>query len=129
MRILFSVLAAALLVLVLGRDAGFAARDPVASPGSGKELLVFEVDGCTYCAVFRRDVLARYQRSPLNTEAPIRFVDLNKTSEKHYALNGDIAMVPTAVLMSQGREVDRLAGYWGPDNFFKLMAGILARTE
>jgi thioredoxin-related protein len=118
MRILFSVLAATLLLLALGRDTGFAARDPLANPTSGKELLVFEVDGCTYCAVFRRDVLARYQRSPLNSEAPLRFVDLNKTDDEHYALNGRIAMVPTAVLMSQGREVDRLAGYWGPDNFF-----------
>jgi thioredoxin-related protein len=128
MRIGFSILAAALMLLVAGGDT-FAARDPAANPGSGKELLVFEVEGCTYCAVFRRDVLARYQRSPLNTEAPLRFVDLNKTSEERYALNGRIAMVPTAVLMSEGREVDRLAGYWGPDNFFKLMAGLLARAD
>ena len=31
--------------------------------------------------------------------------------------------------MKNGSEVDRIVGYWGPDNFFKLLAHILARME
>ena len=31
--------------------------------------------------------------------------------------------------MKNGREVDRIAGYWGPDNFFKLLAHMLAKIE
>ena len=27
------------------------------------------------------------------------------------------------------QEVDRIAGYWGPDNFFKMVAYIIARAE
>ena len=38
-------------------------------------------------------------------------------------------MVPTAVLIKDGREVDRIAGYWAPDNFFKMVAYIRAKAE
>ena len=38
-------------------------------------------------------------------------------------------MVPTAVVMKDGREVDRIAGYWGSDNFFKMVTFIIGRAE
>ena len=38
-------------------------------------------------------------------------------------------MLPTAVLMQGGREIDRIVGYWGPDNFFKLLAHMRAKAE
>jgi hypothetical protein len=31
--------------------------------------------------------------------------------------------------MLRGREIDRIVGYWGPDNFFKLLAHLRARAE
>ena len=45
------------------------------------------------------------------------------------ALKARIDTLPTAVLMKNGREVDRIVGYWGPDNFFKLLAHMLAKIE
>ena len=44
-------------------------------------------------------------------------------------LNGPITMVPTAVLVKQGREVDRIPGYWGPDNFFKMVSYLISKAE
>ena len=32
-------------------------------------------------------------------------------------------------LMKDGREVDRVSGYWGPDNFFKMLAHIMMKAE
>ena len=38
-------------------------------------------------------------------------------------------MVPTVVLMKDGHEVDRITGYWGADNFFKMVAYIIGKAE
>ena len=38
-------------------------------------------------------------------------------------------MVPTDVVMKDGREVDRIAGYWAPDNFFKMVTYIIGKAE
>ena len=37
-------------------------------------------------------------------------------------------MLPTVVLMLEGREIDRIVGYWGPDSFFKLLAHMRAKV-
>jgi thioredoxin-related protein len=60
---------------------------------------------------------------------PLRFVDIDKSDTESLALKARIDTLPTAVLMKNSREVDRIAGYWGPDNFFKLLAHMLARIE
>ena len=41
-------------------------------------------------------------------------------------LNSRIDTLPTAVVMRNGREVDRIVGYWGPTGFFQLLSHILA---
>ncbi len=89
------------------------------------ELLVFEVENCTYCGVFRRDVLPQYQQGPTAAVAPIRFVDLNRVNTDTLNLRGALKVVPTAVLMKDGKEVDRIVGYTGPANFFKLVAHLI----
>lgn len=93
------------------------------------ELLVFELEGCTYCQVFRRDVLPRYTQSTSAAVAPLRFVDLAKTEVDSLNLEARIDVIPTAVLMKDGREVDRISGYWGPTNFFKMLSYQLERAE
>ena len=98
------------------------ARPPV-------ELLVFERADCTYCRVFRRDVLPQYRQAVREDAVPLRFVDIDKSDLGSLALKRRIDTLPTAVLMKNGSEVDRIVGYWGPDNFFKLLAHILARME
>jgi thioredoxin-related protein len=90
---------------------------------------VFEVDGCTMCDVFRRDVLPQYQSGAAAARAPLRFVDINKTDPDTLALRGRVLQVPTAVLMQDGREFDRITGYVGPSNFFRMLDWLLARAE
>lgn len=112
-------------------QAGHAARsvDSLSLPaGDDVELIVFEVDGCNYCRLFRRDVLPAYMMSPRAGEVPIRFVDLNDGSGG-VRLTSQIDVVPTAVLVRNNRETGRITGYSGPESFFQLMRYLLTRTD
>lgn len=129
MRALIFAVAALILLLSVGLHVGRAALSlaPVRTPAI--ELLVFERDRCPYCRIFRRDVLPQYRHAVQGGAVPLRFVDIDETDTASLALKARIDTLPTAVLMKDGREVDRIVGYWGPDNFFKLLSHILARME
>jgi thioredoxin-related protein len=127
MRSLLCLFAAVAICALAGGTTGRAALDPVASArGPDVELLVYEHHDCVYCQLFRRDVLPRYQQA-VATELPIRFVDIAVSGNEGPGLSRKVDMLPTAVLMLEGREIDRLVGYWGPDSFFKLLAHMRAK--
>lgn len=100
-----------------------------AARGRTVELLVFEHRDCVYCRVFRADTLPRYRESENAAKAPIRFVSIEHADTTTLKLNGAIQMVPTFVLMQDGQEVGRIAGYWAPDNFFKMLSNLMLRTD
>lgn len=137
MRVFFSIVAASVLLVLaslglglgLGQGLSMAAVDNATGAKTSMELLVFEHPDCTYCQVFRSTVAPRYQNSQQAAAAPLRFFDIAKSDTDRLVLNSPITMVPTAVLMKDGREVDRIAGYWGPDNFFKMLTFIIAKAE
>jgi len=123
-------LAASLLLLFAWHDPGRAALNAGAAPRTpALELLVFEHPDCTYCAIFRRDVLPKYRHAVPGDAVPLRFIDIAVTDTAGLALQSRIDTVPTAVLMKDGNEIGRIAGYWGPTNFFKLLSHMLARLE
>jgi hypothetical protein len=106
-----------------------AALDGVTPPASsGLELVVLEVPGCIYCPVFRRDVLPRYDAFARGRELPIRFLDLNDAAADRLELEGPVDIAPTAVLLKDNREVGRIPGYLGPDNFFHAVGHLLTRV-
>ena len=100
---------------------GRAARDeaPAKTAPVRQELIVLEAPNCTYCAVFRRDVLPAYQRSARAAELPLRFLDLNDPAADQLQMASSVDMVPTIVLMRDGREADRITGYMGREAFFQ----------
>ena len=129
-RIGFWLFMLVVLATFVGRDrlsAGFDGNAKVRP--SPVELIVFEHPDCQFCRVFRRDVLPRYQEAPTANRAPIRFIDIERTETASLRLRGGIHVVPTFVLMEDGREVDRIVGYWAPENFFKMLSYMLARTS
>jgi len=128
MRTLVATIATCLL-LFAGYGAVRAALDEAPARTSSLEVLVFEHPDCTYCRIFRRDVLPRYRRAGALNAVPLRFVDIEKSDTGGLALKARIDTVPTAVVMKDGREMERIVGYWGPDNFFKLLGHILAKNE
>jgi thioredoxin-related protein len=130
MRTLVCAVVASLLLLLAGQDAGRAALNAAGPAGTpAVELLIFERADCAYCRVFRRDVLPKYRHAVRDDAVPLRFVDIDKSDTGTLALKARIDTLPTAVLMKNGNEVDRIVGYWGPDNFFKLLAHMLTKME
>ena len=106
---------------------GRAARDSdLPAAASARELVVFEARGCVYCAYFRRDVLPGYLTSQRAAELPIRFVDVEHAGSLEPALNSPLTIVPTIVLLVDGREVTRITGYTGPENFFQIVSHMLS---
>jgi hypothetical protein len=120
----FPRFAAALVAtaFLLGADAkpGRAAPDLSAlpQPGPSLELIVLEAPGCLYCSIFRRDVLPSYTASPRAQTMPMRFLDLNDEAADKLNLTEPVNIVPTVVLMYDHKEIGRIPGYVGPENFF-----------
>ncbi|HEX7076684.1 MAG TPA: thioredoxin fold domain-containing protein [Hyphomicrobiaceae bacterium] len=91
-----------------------------------RELVVFETADCVYCRLFRRDVLPEYRNSGRSSELPIRFVDVNDAGPLESALSGPLTIVPTAVLLIDGREAGRITGYTGQASFQQIIGRMLA---
>ena len=79
---------------------------------------MLEAPGCLYCSIFRRDVLPSYTASPRAQTMPMRFLDLNDEAADKLNLTEPVNIVPTVVLMYDHREIGRIPGYVGPENFF-----------
>ena len=121
-------LPAALLLTLTPAHSSFAAPSPAAldTPMSRIEIVVLEAEGCVYCDVFRVDVKPAYEASPAAREAPLRFVDLNdEAADKLDLTGGPVDVVPTFVVMKDHKEVARIPGYVGRENFFRVLNSLL----
>lgn len=114
---------------------GHAARDHVRSDmldmeQAGRfEILVFERAGCRYCEVFRADVARRYRELPMARKMPMRFVDVERADIGALRLKADLRIVPTAVVMKDGAELDRVQGLVSAQGFFLLLQHIAGPLE
>ncbi|MGH3627494.1 MAG: thioredoxin domain-containing protein [Sciscionella sp.] len=108
-------------------EAAIDQRAPLARTST--ELLVFQVANCAVCDLVHTHIRPAYQRSAAATETPMRFIDVNSIDESSLGLAQPISIVPTIVLMREGREVDRLTGYTGTDIFFEALEGMLKRLD
>lgn len=91
------------------------------APGQRYEVVVFEAPACRYCALFRQTLAERYLASTSNAEAPMRFVDATRDEKDPEGLLKPISIVPTIVLMTSGKEVDRLEGYPVPEALYHMI--------
>jgi thioredoxin-related protein len=84
-------------------------------------LLVFESASCGWCRYFRSTVAPDYERSRLETLAPLRYMDVAelRRSSAAYRLSGRITATPTFVLVDRrGHEIERLRGLPGDRDVF-----------
>lgn len=127
----FGILAALCAGLAVFAPATPRAALDFASPGetpSDLEILVVEAPGCIYCHLFRRDVWPIYETSQQAKTVPMRFADLNSETIAQLDLLGPIDSVPTVLVLINGKEVGRIPGYVGPENFFHSIDRLLAST-
>lgn len=113
-------------LLSTGVNAGLDHEAPIPATPVTMELVVLEAPGCTYCGLFRRDVLPSYQASERAKEMPIRFVDINDDAANALGLDGPVDVVPTFVVLKNNSEVGRIPGYTGPELFFHTINHLIA---
>ncbi len=93
------------------------------------ELVMFGRAGCPYCERFDREIGPVYGRTDEGKIAPLRRVDI------HQAIPSDLKFItmepltPVFVLVDHGREIGRIRGYPGEDNFWGLLAGLIGKLK
>lgn len=98
-------------------------------PVLAAELLMFEREGCVWCARWNRDVGPVYAKTPEGQAAPLRRVDLDRTANPESAVMKPVRYTPTFVLIDNGREVGRITGYIGEDAFWGLLGKMLVGMD
>ncbi len=130
MRFFRLLLVSALVASALGATSSQAARDQ-RLPASARriEILVLEVDGCHICGLVKQNIQPVYEQTPRAREIPMRFVNAARLDEMKIGLSSRIDTVPTTVLMVDGREASRIAGYWAPETFMRLIVRMIDSAE
>jgi thioredoxin-related protein len=126
----FAVALFALMTTGLTLSSGQAGIDrdaPVTNLGN-MQLIVMEAEGCIYCGIFRRDVLPSYEVSERGKDLPVRFLDVNDVSKTGIELQSPIDILPTFVITKDNREIGRIPGYMGPEDFFHSIAYLLSSS-
>jgi|SRR5262249_29266892 len=96
-------------------------------PAAGAaELVMFERAGCPYCAQFDREIAPIYGRTDESRAAPLRRVDINAPIPPDLGAVTVERITPVFVLVDRGREIGRIRGYPGEDNFWGLLAGMIS---
>jgi thioredoxin-related protein len=123
------LIAASLSALLIGRAHATRDIETSALPEPKVELVVVEAPGCKYCRLFRRDIVPLYAISPRAREAPLRFVELATARAGKLTLASPVDVVPTILILRNGRETGRIPGYLAPESFFRLVNHLLARAR
>jgi thioredoxin-related protein len=93
------------------------------------ELVMFERAGCPYCARFNREVAPVYERTDEGKLAPLRRVDIHAPIPLDLKSIAIERITPVFVLVDKGREVGRIRGYPGEENFWGLLANLIGQLH
>jgi len=95
----------------------------IAFPAIALELIMVEQKICPYCEHFHRDV--DYNNTVIGKQLPLRPVQLSDPwPEDLSAVQYDL-LTPTFILVEDGKELGRLRGYPGKDEFWFLLKMLL----
>jgi hypothetical protein len=93
------------------------------------ELVIFEQAGCEWCEAFNRDVAPIYPKTEEGRRAPLRRVDIAQPLPQDLAFIDVERLTPLFVLIDKGREIGRIRGYPGEDNFWGLLGALIKRLD
>jgi hypothetical protein len=94
---------------------------------SAAELLMFDDPGCVWCRRWTAEIGPGYPRSAEGQQAPLRRIHIRDQANAGVALARPINATPTFVLVDEGQEVGRIAGYSGKDFFYPMLEELLRR--
>ena len=125
-RALIFLLALVLFAPML-RAAPNVAVIPIAAHSS-LEIVVLEERGCAYCNHFRKVIDPVYRTSKHAAHIPLVYMDVNGAAAQNLDLSGPIHMVPTIVVLDGRKEIGRIPGLVGNQEFFRVINNILANN-
>src|SRR4051794_390258 len=91
------------------------------------ELVMFERDGCVWCARWNRDVGPVYGKTAEARVLPLRRIDIDRQGESGIALATPVRYTPTFVVVDHGHEVGRITGYINDESFWGLLDTLAAK--
>lgn len=98
-------------------------------PARAAELVMFEQAGCAWCETFDREIASVYGKTDEGRRAPLRRVDIAGPLPQDLVFIGVEKLTPLFVLVDQGREVGRIRGYPGEDNFWGLLGALIKKLN
>ena len=93
------------------------------------ELLMFEQPGCIYCAQWNAEIAPQYPLTEEGRAAPLRRLQLRDALPVELELSSPPVFTPTFVLVADGKETGRIAGYPGEDFFWPLLAALIEKAQ
>lgn len=98
--------------------------------GAGQmRLLMFERDGCIYCARWHDEIGPAYPRTAEGAAAPLQRIDIKDPLPEGVTLSArHPVFTPTFVLLKDGTEAGRIEGYASNEFFWGLLNGLLKRA-
>jgi len=98
---------------------------PIASAEA--QLVMVDLNTCTYCAKFRSEVAPTYDTTDAGKVAPLRKVSPLKRWPEDLAGIRPAPYTPVFILVEDGREVGRFAGYTTQSNFWAQLKPLMGR--
>lgn len=109
--------------------AALAAAFLLAGPAPAQvKLLMFQQEGCPWCAKWNAAIAPIYPKTAEGKEAPLQRLDIHNPLPAGLALKGMPQVTPTFVLVQDGKELGRIQGYPGPDFFWALLDELLRKV-
>jgi thioredoxin-related protein len=93
------------------------------------ELVMFEQAGCEWCEAFNREIAPIYGKTEEGLRVPLRRVDTGRPLPKDLAFIKTERLTPLFVLVDRGREIGRIRGYPGEENFWGLLDVLLKKLD
>lgn len=92
-------------------------------------LIMFEEDGCVWCARWEEEIGPAYPNTEYAEIAPLSKLDIDDEVPEGITLDRPAHLTPTFVLLADGAEVGRMEGYPGPEFFWFLLDEIIAEAN
>ena len=93
------------------------------------ELVMFEEAGCVWCETFDREIAPIYPKTTEGQRAPLRRVNIDRALPPDLAFIELERLAPLFVLIENGREIGRIRGYPGEDNFWGLLGVLIKKLD
>lgn len=103
----------------------------VVGPAAAGELrlLMFEQEGCIYCARWDREIGGAYPNTEQAARAPLTRFNVRDKLPDDISLARRAHITPTFVLLSDGVEVGRIEGHPGGDFFWFLLDELIEKAD